>query len=1195
MAPSVDGHGAAFMTSTITSAGTGATVKVNGSIEETGSALATANESASPSGNDGKDSSGNDVAGASDITDGNTEAHVQSRVGKDPWAPRGLFRGMNNHPGCGAVAKQTNTSTSAAGSLAKLNGTDTPTTTTTSEADSSRMEFVNRIVQAHNAIVARGRERGRDAYDDRDDWEMTAQDFNLQFADFQYNYNSSSTQSPDDDVLAVGNGIGEDVHDETQPLTGTGTDVSIRQGSILGPEESSRNERVSILPSSGGQHTSTLAVHYYQDDLSLPLRRRQNGAEILHRPDHAQRRTISPTGPVSPLSAIKKKKQALYFDEGMQWCQSIANIAPHVHVDDHAHQDESCGCSVIGSCYDEFGKLRTSCQHHSKMMLATFHYNLGKCQEMQGQISTMSDDIQHLHFTSAHAYYRDALQALEGDDDCAAESDGGMALCGSSPKVMTPLKMCVYISMAQVTFQQKKYHAAFQHFQAACRIAQVMNKCAKKHDLAMAALLNGLGVSSYYSTTSSPVNDADEEEGEVAPREHGGHGELLNLNTPSMSASVQWLQRALLIRRHHLWATPDSHLEVATVLNNLGRVHHQLGHYDQAKACYSESLCLRKFLLGSFHLDVGATMFNLGELERLEWENYNDNGTAVKARAMHQGFLTIVKQVAQHQQNKMDALINGAGNHDQLSKMPVELNQMRTMSNMYLADFEFVCQNFSQAAELYTRAINASNKASDSPSAVQQQHQQSQITIILWNKLGHCWFELGEWKEALQAYGLGFEQEEEVMFAHGLVSPLEQEPNSSSQNRDFEEDFLENRLVVLHQMASPHMYLADKVAEEERCHFGDYAVYDDGRHYYLDDDSDSAQEYKSALKRYQQVFLFQQLQLQQQHRRSSKSNNIEDDAQLVEEMINTLLCMALVNLKLCKANNQNHHIGVSKALQCIGKADHMYIRCGDLFASQSYVACFRSRVGAMLARAAVQQRDDLVLFDFLARLAFQEVVDSNRSLQSLARNATEMQSEAVVSNLCHLSLLSRQRENFKQALEYLVQSENWQIHFWGTDAISLIETRFQIAGLHCDTGDLTLARDVYETVLQAQRSAFCGEEHEDVIRTKSKMAELYCEAGDLDLALEEYESVLQLQQIMFGSTNASHGDVADTHLSIADVYRRQGNGVDMLLCFDDAVLESFDDAVPMNQELDIPMPSIFPRNIRWYKLRLKFPRHAVAA
>jgi tetratricopeptide (TPR) repeat protein len=1148
-------------------------VNVNGSSDKTGAAMVTAN-----------DSSGNDFAGASDITDGNSEARVQSRVGKDPWAPRGLFRGMNNHPGSGAVAKQTN-STSGAGSLVKLNGTDTPTNTTTSLADSSRMEFVNRIVQAHNAIVARERESERDTCDDRDDWEIMAHDFNLQLADFQYNYNSASSQSPDDDVLAVGNFVGDDGHDEAQSLTDTSVSVAIRLGSVLGPVESSRNERVPILSNSGERRTSTLLVHYYKDDLSLPLLRRPNGAEIPYRPDHAQRRNTSSAGPVPPLPAIKKKKkQALYFDEGMQGFQSIVNIAPHVH--DHAHQDESYGGSVIISCYDEFGKLRASCQDHSKMMLATFQYNLGKCQEMQGQISTMSDDIPHLHFTMAQAYYRDALQALEVGDDCAADSDGGVTKCWSSPKVTTQLKMCVYMSMAQLTFQQKQYHAAFQHFRAAFRIVQVMNKCAKKHDLTMAALLNGLGVSSYYSATCSPVNGANEEEDEVGPQEHGDHGELLNAKTPSMSASIQWLQRALDIHRCHLWTTPDSHLEVATVLNNLGRVHHQLGHYDQARACYSESLCLRKFLLGSFHLDVGATMFNLGELERLGWENGNENGTAEEARVMHQGFLTLVKQVAKHQQNKIDALINGGGTHDQLSKMPVELNQMLTVSNMYLADFEFVCQNFSQAAELYTRAINAANKSSDPPSsAVQQQHQQSQIKIIIWNKLGHCWFELGKWREALQAYGLGFEQEEE----------FDQEPDSSnisSQNREVEEIFLENRLIVLHQMATSHMYLADKVANDEHHHFGDHAIHDNG-HYYLDDDSDSAQEYKSALKRYQQVFLCQQLQ--QQHRRSSRSNIIEDDTQSVKEMVNTLLCMALVDLKLCKANHQNHHIGVFKALQCIDKAEHMFIRCGDLFASQSYVACFRSRAGAMLARAAVQQRDDLVLFDFLARLAFRELVDSNRSLQSLARHATETQSEAIVSNLCHLSLLSRQRENFKQALEYLVQSENWQIHFWGTDTISLIETRFQIAGLHCEIGDLALARDVYKTVLQAQLNAFGGEAHEDVIRTKSKMAKLYCEAGDLDLALEEYESVLHLQQIMFGSTNASHGDVADTHLSIANVYRRQGNVIDMLLCFDDAALESFDDAVPINQELDIPMPSIFSRSINWYKLRREFPGHAAAA
>jgi hypothetical protein len=41
---------------------------------------------------------------------------------------------------------------------------------------------------------------------------------------------------------------------------------------------------------------------------------------------------------------------------------------------------------------------------------------------------------------------------------------------------------------------------------------------------------------------------------------------------------------------------------------------------------------------------------------------------------------------------------------------------------------------------------------------------------------------------------------------------------------------LENRLIVLHQMASAHMFLADKVAEVDRRHFGIYAVYNHGRY-----------------------------------------------------------------------------------------------------------------------------------------------------------------------------------------------------------------------------------------------------------------------------------------------------------------------------------------------------------------------------
>jgi tetratricopeptide (TPR) repeat protein len=122
---------------------------------------------------------------------------------------------------------------------------------------------------------------------------------------------------------------------------------------------------------------------------------------------------------------------------------------------------------------------------------------------------------------------------------------------------------------------------------------------------------------------------------------------------------------------------------------------------------------------------------------------------------------------------------------------------------------------------------------------------------------------------------------------------------------------------------------------------------------------------------------------------------------------------------------------------------------------------------------------------------------------------------------------------------------------------------------------------MYQTVLEAQVRAF-GEEHEDVVRTRSKLAELYCEAGDLDLARDEYENVLQLQLLIFKSSD--HIDVGDTLLAIADVYQRQGNLPHML--------QAYDMAVQIYNRMEVRPESRSVWGIKWYKIRRMCPAAA---
>ena len=72
---------------------------------------------------------------------------------------------------------------------------------------------------------------------------------------------------------------------------------------------------------------------------------------------------------------------------------------------------------------------------------------------------------------------------------------------------------------------------------------------------------------------------------------------------------------------HHLPFLPQpiesnlggEHKEVATVLNNIGRVYFDIAKYPEAFSFYHESLRLRRKLLGSDHVDTSASIYNAAQ------------------------------------------------------------------------------------------------------------------------------------------------------------------------------------------------------------------------------------------------------------------------------------------------------------------------------------------------------------------------------------------------------------------------------------------------------------------------------------------------------------------------------------------------------------------------------------------------------
>lgn len=78
-------------------------------------------------------------------------------------------------------------------------------------------------------------------------------------------------------------------------------------------------------------------------------------------------------------------------------------------------------------------------------------------------------------------------------------------------------------------------------------------------------------------------------------------------------------------------------VEIATTLNNVGRIHYMKGEHDKALSLYREALRIRRKLLGDEHLDVAATVYNAGQ-------TYHQKGELGAAMKLYQEFLRIARQ-----------------------------------------------------------------------------------------------------------------------------------------------------------------------------------------------------------------------------------------------------------------------------------------------------------------------------------------------------------------------------------------------------------------------------------------------------------------------------------------------------------------------------------------------------------------------
>jgi len=185
--------------------------------------------------------------------------------------------------------------------------------------------------------------------------------------------------------------------------------------------------------------------------------------------------------------------------------------------------------------------------------------------------------------------------------------------------------------------------------------------------------------------------------------------------------ALECLLNALSIRRELLGSR---HPDVATTLNNIGRVNYINGQLDNALRMYDEALGIRRELFGSDHLDVAATVCNAGQA-------YHQRGELNTALRLYEEFVRIV--------------------------MPRLGKNHRDIFLMYkcMAQAHQECGDHERALSCYSEALSVGRSALGTTNHVE-------IASIL-NKMGNLYYRRDDYDHAIEMYREGLEIERVVL------------------------------------------------------------------------------------------------------------------------------------------------------------------------------------------------------------------------------------------------------------------------------------------------------------------------------------------------------------------------------------------------------------------------------------------------
>ena len=265
------------------------------------------------------------------------------------------------------------------------------------------------------------------------------------------------------------------------------------------------------------------------------------------------------------------------------------------------------------------------------------------------------------------------------------------------------LLVCVLHNIAYIDYQYGRFDIAAQALEKALHFLLASIQCHRypSNALDIARTMNCLGVLYFHITSHSSSTKSYDREN-------------------FRSAAAYLCQETLAIWRS---AHGDHHVEIATVLNNLGRIYVSMRKYAESTMSYTEALDIRCRLLGKDHIDVAATLYNMGR-------TCHEQGQLSEAMELYKRALDIVQLRLGHRHRDVGILLKSIAQiyHDQKEE--------------------------DLAKSTYEKSLHIAR------SALGTAHVE--VAVIL-NKYGNLLYETGDFIRAICIYKEGLQIEREVL------------------------------------------------------------------------------------------------------------------------------------------------------------------------------------------------------------------------------------------------------------------------------------------------------------------------------------------------------------------------------------------------------------------------------------------------